>query len=220
MSALALAACGGPDRASEPAGAPLFAALASPSAPGSELLRAGDLAGARAAYETALAADPDALSALNDLAVAYHLEGRQDAARRLLDAVVAAGSPRDQQAALVNLGELFALEGYDAAAQAYLETAREIDASRPEPWYALAVLADVRGDGAAVRASLREALKLDPAGAARAALVHVSPDGRLHLDALVADAQGDRPLAQAALRALAQGRTPALAAAAQRRLSE
>ena len=62
-------------------------------------------------FEAALAQDPDRLSALNDLAVSYVLEGHGDAARRLLDEVVATGSVAEQQAALVNLGELYAARG-------------------------------------------------------------------------------------------------------------
>ena len=106
------------------------------------------------------AQDPDRLAALNDLAVSYLIEGHADAARRLLDEVVASGTPREQQAALVNLGELYAAEGYVSAAQAYLETARAIDPARPEPWYALALLADGRGDLDLAASTLSEALRL------------------------------------------------------------
>jgi FimV-like protein len=194
--------------------APVVATLANPASPGAERLRAGDLAGARAAYEAALGADPDQLFALNDLAVSYLLDGHGDAARRLLDEVVAQGTPAEQQAALVNLGELYSDEGYLSAAQAYLETARSIDPQRPEPLYAVSLLADARGDAAAARLAVREALRRDEGGAARAALAYVYPEERVHLEALVAEAAGD-PAARERWRDLATGRFAVLAAAAE-----
>ena len=167
---LSLAACGGQVEATPRAGrgepTPVLGTLAS-SGPGTAELRAGDLPAARAAFESALGADPDRVAPLNDLAVSYYLDGRFEAARRLLDEVVARGGAREQQAALVNLGELYALEGYVSAAHAHLESARGIDASRAEPLYALAMLADARGERAQAAATLREALRLDESGAAR-----------------------------------------------------
>jgi Tfp pilus assembly protein PilF len=218
--ALLLAACGGaePRLAARGDGAPVLATLADSSGSGADRLRAGDLSGARAAFEASLARDPDRLSALNDLAVSYVLEGHGDAARRLLDEVVASGDPSEQQAALVNLGELYAAEGYVAAAQAYLETARSIDPASPEPHYALALLHDARGEFAAARASLREALRRDEGGAARTAFAYVYPEERVHLEALVAEQAGD-PVAQERWRDLASGRFQALAAAAERHLA-
>lgn len=220
LAGLLLAGCGGAvdARAGRTAdAAPLVATLASPAGPGAEKLRAGDLAGARAAYEAALGANPDRLAALNDLAVSYVLDGHGDSARRLLDEVVASGTPAEQQAALVNLGELYAGEGYLAAARAYLETARSIDPQRPEPIYALALLADARGELSAARALVREALRRDEGGAGRAALAYVHPEERVHLDALVAEAAGD-PAARDRFRELSAGRFPVLAAAAERHL--
>jgi hypothetical protein len=193
-----------------------LATVASPATAGAALLFAGDLPGARAAYEAELAGNPDQLSALNDLAVGYFLDGHVDAARRLLDQVVASGSPRQQQAALLNLGALYAVEGYATAAQAYLTAARGLDLTRPEPLYGLALLADARGDPAASRLALREALRLDD-GTARASFAFPLREGRRHLEALLAEQAGD-PTAAAAWRDLAQGRFPILAGAAQRRL--
>lgn len=219
--ALAVTACGGAaeERLPDRDAAPLLAVLASPTGVGAERLRAGDLAAARAAFEAELGSDPDRLGALNDLAVTYVLEGHADAARRLLDEVVSAGSLRDQQAGLVNLGELYAAEGYVSAAEAHLATARGIDPTRAEPWYALALLADSRGDLAGARALLREALRLDEGGQARAAFAFVYPEERVHLEALVAEQAGDRAGAASRFRALAAGRFPALAAAAERHLA-
>jgi Tfp pilus assembly protein PilF len=218
---LLLAACGGaePRPAARADAAPVLATLADASGAGADRLRAGDLSGGRATFEASLARDPDRLSALNDLAVSYVLDGHGDAARRLLDEVVASGDPAEQLAALVNLGELYAAEGYVAAAQAYLETARSLDPSRPEPLYALALLADARGDLAGARASLREALRRDEGGAARSAFAYVYPEERVHLEALVAEQAGD-PAAQERWRELAGGRFQALAAAAERHLAE
>ncbi|HEX9402424.1 MAG TPA: tetratricopeptide repeat protein [Anaeromyxobacter sp.] len=218
--ALLLAACGGAEArlAARGDGAPVLATLASPAGMGADRLRAGDLAGARAVFEADLAQDPDKLSALNDLAVSYVLDGHGDAARRLLDEVVSTGSPAEQQAALVNLGELYAVEGYVSAARAYLETARSLDPTRPEAAYALALLADSRGDLTGARATLREALRRDEGGAARAALAYVYPEERVHLEALVAEAAGD-PAARERWRDLAAGRFAALAAAAERHLA-
>jgi FimV-like protein len=194
------------------------ATLATPTGAGADRLRAGDLAAARSLFEAALAQDPDRLSALNDLAVSYVLDGHGDAARRLLDEVVAAGTPAEQQAALVNLGELYSAEGYVSAARATLETARSIDSQRPEPLYALALLADARGDLASARTLLQDALRRDEGGAARAGLAYVYPEERVHLEALVGEAAGDRA-ARDRWRELAAGRFAALATAAERHLA-
>jgi FimV-like protein len=219
---LLLAACGGaePRLPGRGDGVPVLATLADGAGAGADRLQAGDLAGARALFEADLARDPDRLSALNDLAVSYVLEGHGDAARRLLDEVVAKGDPAEQQAALVNLGELHAADGYVAAAQAYLETARSLDPARPEPLYALALLVDARGDLPGARALLREALRRDEGGAARAAFAYLFPEERVHLEALVAEQAGDRATAAERWRELAAGRFAALAAAAERHLAE
>jgi Tfp pilus assembly protein PilF len=216
-----LAACGGaePRSPARDQASPVLSTLASGAGAGPDRLRASDLAGARAAFEADLSRDPDGLGALNDLAVSYYLEGHSDAARRLLDEVVAKGDVDEQQAALVNLGELYAVDGYVSAAQAYFETARGLEPSRPEPWYALAVLADSRGDVERARSSLREALARDRTGAARAAFAYAHPEERVHLEALLAEQSGDAALAAARWRALAAGRFPALAAAAERHLA-
>jgi tetratricopeptide (TPR) repeat protein len=222
LALAALAACGGAPELRPPIrdeAVPTLATLASPGGPGAALLRSGDLSGARSAFETELSGDPERLAPLNDLAVSYYLEGHLDAARRLLDEVVASGRPREQQAALVNLGELYAIEGHREAAQAYLETARSLDASRPEPVYALALLADGRGDAAGARALVRKALELED-GSARAAFAYAFGEERRHLEALVAEAGGDRVVAEARWRELASGRFPALASAAARHLAE
>jgi Tfp pilus assembly protein PilF len=222
VAMLALAACGGADPsrlAIREDSTAALAALATPGTLGAALLFDGDLSGARAAYEAELAGHPDQLAALNDLAVGYFLDGHVDAARKLLDEVVANGSPREQQAALLNLGALYAIEGHATAAQAYLETARGLDLSRPEPHYALALLADAHGQSGVAGSELREALQLDD-GSARAAFAFPFREGRLHLDALLAEQSGDSAAAVAAWRALAQGRFPALAGAAARHLLE
>jgi tetratricopeptide (TPR) repeat protein len=143
LATVALAACGGQV---EPAprrvdATPLFAMLAAPVAPGARELRTGRLAEARGRLEATLVADPDRVAALNDLAVTYYLEGRSDAARQLLEEVIARGGAREQQAALVNLAGLYALDGYANAALAYLGSARAVDPARPEPAYARALLA-------------------------------------------------------------------------------
>jgi tetratricopeptide (TPR) repeat protein len=178
----ALAACGGgleplPPRA-DAVPAPLMLAAGAPAA------GLAEPAAARARYEAALARNPEELSALNDLAIAYLVEGRPEAARQLLDEVVAHGAPREQQAALVNLCALYAREGYLAAAVAHCETARDIDPARPEPHYVLALLDAARGDRLQALASVREALRLDDGGAARSSFVHLPPGAQAALDAL------------------------------------
>ncbi len=220
VAAVLLAACGGADpRPTRGDALPVLATVASAPGTGADRLRSGDLAGARAAFEAALAANPDGLAALNDLAVSYFLEGHSEAARRLLDEVVASGTAREQQAALVNLGELYAADGYVSAAQAYLETARAIDPARPEAWYALALLADGRGEADRARTAHPVALRLDDGGAARAGFAYVYPEERLHLEALIAERGGDRAEAAARWRELSSGRFAALAAAAERHLA-
>jgi tetratricopeptide (TPR) repeat protein len=222
LALAALAACGGAPDLRPPIrdeSVPTVTTLASPQGPGATFLRAGELSAARTAFEAELTGAPDRLGALNDLAVSYFLEGHLDAAHRLLDEVVASGTPREQQAALVNLGELYAVEGYREAAQAYLQTARAVDPLRPEPHYALALLADGRGDLASARALLREAVRLDD-GTARATFAFAFGEERRHLEALLAELAGDRPLAEQRWRELRAGRFPVLAAAAARHLDE
>ncbi len=224
LAALALAACGGqmelPRAPGRGDAAPVLAMLASPSGAGTTELRAGDLAGARMAFEAALGADPDRVAALNDLAVAYYLEQRFDAARQLLDEVIARGAAHEQQAALVNLGELHALDGYVSAAQAHFASARGVDPGRPEPLYALALLSDARGDTLGALAQLREAVRLDEGGKARRGLAFAYAEERLHLEALLEEAAGEREQSAARWRDLKAGRFAVLAATAQRHLEE
>jgi tetratricopeptide (TPR) repeat protein len=173
--------------------------------------------GARAALELRLASDPDGLAALNDLALTYLLEERFDAARHLYEEVLARGSPRDQQAALLNLGEMYAVDGYLTAAEAHFTSARALDPTRPEPAYALALLADVRGDRAGAARTLQEALALDPSGSGREGLAYLYVEERQHLEALVAEASGDVSLAAYRWGELTRGRFPSLATTAQQR---
>jgi len=215
----AAAACGGaPDPAPRLEAVPLLAALAAPAGPGVADLRSGRGEAARTRFEAVLAADPERLSALNDLAVSYALEDRRDAARALLDEVVARGAAPEQVVALVNLSELYALDGYLQAAAAHLETARSIDPQRPEPLYALALLADARGDRERGAALCQEAVRADESGAGRASLAFLVPEEQVHLEALLAEARGERELARARWGELAAGRFRALARAAQRHL--
>jgi Flp pilus assembly protein TadD len=221
LATAALFACGGeveslPRRTD---GAPLLATLAG-EAPSTRELRAGRLLEARARLEGTLAADPDRVAALNDLAVSYYLEARFDAARQLLEEAVNRGGAREQQAALVNLAELYAVDGYLTAAQAYLGSARAIDPARPEPAYALALLADARGDRVGALALIRSALRADDGGAARRHFAFAYSEERTHLEALVAEASGDTAGADARWRELRAGRFPALAQAAQKHLDE
>lgn len=218
---LALIACGGDLSDAQPRrpdGTPVTAALAAPSSLAVRELRAGRLGEARTSLETSLARNPDSVAPLNDLAVTYALEQRFDSARALFEETLVRGGPHDQQVALVNLAELYALDGYLAAAEAHLASARAVDPSRPEPSYALALLADARGDRSAALIALRDALDNDRSGAGRRSLAFVYPEERLHLEALVAEAQGDTPTADARWRELSRGRFRTLAQAAQRRL--
>jgi tetratricopeptide (TPR) repeat protein len=219
---VALAACGGQQETSprRSDGAPLLGVLAAPAAPAMRELRTGRLAEARAQLEEALAKDPDEIAALNDLAVSYSMEERFDAARHLLEEVLARGGPREQQAALVNLSELYALDGYLSAALAHLASAKTIDPGRPEPSYGLALLADAQGDRAGSRAALREALEADRGGVARRELAFLYTEERLHLEALLAEASGDVATAGSRWRELVRGRFPVLVQTGQRHLEE
>jgi tetratricopeptide (TPR) repeat protein len=220
LPALALVtACGGQDASARSGGVPLAGVLVRASGPGTAEVRAGQLAAARAGFESLVRGNPERMDALNDLAVAYHLEGQSEAARQLLDEVVARGTPREQQVALVNLADLYGGEGFLQAAQAHVDAAREIDAGRAEPAWAQALLADARGDAEAPRLAA-EALRLDVDGGARRHLVFESAEEQLHFEALSAEAAGDRSLALARWRELRSGRVPSLAQAALRHLGE
>jgi FimV-like protein len=214
-----LAACGGQDPSARAGGFPVAAVLVRASGPGSIEVRSGPLVAARAGLESLVRGNPERMDALNDLAVAYHLDGHSEAARQLLDEVVARGTPREQQAALVNLADLYAGEGFLQAAQAHVDAAREIDPGRAEPAWAQALLADARGDAEAPRLAA-EALRLDADGGSRRFLVFGSPEARIHLEALSAEAAGDRPLALSRWRELRAGRVPSLAQVALRHLGE
>ena len=61
---------------------------------------------------------------------------------------------------------------------------------------------------------------VDPEGAAQRSLAFVYPEERVHLEALVAEAAGDRAAAQSRWRELRAGRFASLAQAAQRHLGE
>lgn len=220
LPALALvAACGGQDPSVRTGGVPVVGLLVLSSGPGTAEIRAGQLPAARGGFESLVRGNPERMDALNDLAVAYHLEGHSEAARQLLDEVVARGTPREQQAALVNLADIYAGEGFLQAAQAHVDAAREIDAGRPEAAWAQALLADARGDADAPRLAA-EALRLDVDGGARRFLVFDSPEERAHFEALSAEAGGDRAAAQGRWRELRAGRVPSLVQLAQRHLGE
>jgi tetratricopeptide (TPR) repeat protein len=216
-----LAACGG---TAEPTprvatGVPLVGMLANPDGPGALDLRRGRAQDARSQIEAALARDPDG-AALSDLALCYAAEERFDAARQLLDEALSRRPAREQQAALVNLAELYAVDGYLSAAEAHLASARAVDPARPEPLYAIALLASARGDRAAARDATREALRADEGGAVRRGLAYIYPEERLHLAALVAWVSGDAARSEARWRELARSRFPTLAQVAQRHLEE
>jgi tetratricopeptide (TPR) repeat protein len=220
LPALALvAACGGQDPSLRAGGVPVVGLLVLSSGPGTAEIRAGQLVAARGGFESVVRGNPERMDALNDLAVAYHLEGHSEAARQLLDEVVARGTPREQQAALVNLADIYAGEGFLQAAQAHVDAAREIDTGRPEPAWAQALLADARGDADAPRLAA-EALRLDADGSARRFLVFDSPEERAHFEALSAEASGDRAVALGRWRELRAGRVPSLVQLAQRHLGE
>ena len=216
---LLVAACGVEDPSVRAGSAPVPGVLVRVTGPGTTEIRAGQLASARGAFEAIVRADPERMDALNDLAVAYRLEGHSEAARKLLDEVVARGTAREQQAALVNLADLYAGEGLLGAAQAHLEAAREIDATRAEPVWALAMLADARGEATAPSLA-SSAARLDADRAGRRALVFDLPEERTHLEALAAEAAGDLGLARQRWRELRGGRVPVLVQAAERHLAE
>jgi tetratricopeptide (TPR) repeat protein len=214
FAALVLSACGGGGEAAPRTGDALPGVLIAAS----DGFAGESLAAARGRLEAQLATDPDRLDVLVDLATTWQLEGRPEAAQALLDEVVSRGAPEDQQAALVNLAALYAEDGYQAAAAAYLETARDVDPARAEPHYALALLASGRDQHAKALAHLKEALRLDPSGAARAALVFARPEAAQHLEALLAEARADAGEAALRWREVARGSFPALAHVAEKRL--
>jgi tetratricopeptide (TPR) repeat protein len=218
-------ACGGVEGSEQtldrsPGGAPIVGALAEQESAGSLKLRSGDLTGARSEYERSLGEEPDRFTALNDLAVSYALQGRFDAARQLLDDVVAHGDSLSQQTALLNLGELHAVEGYLSAARAYFESARSIDLTQPGPLYALALLSNVQGDGAVALELMQEAIELDTEGRHRAALVFVYPEERTHLEALLNEASGHKEMAAKHWVTLKESPFSALSGAALRRIGQ
>ena len=95
-------------------------------------------------WEDAVAVNPDASTARNNLGFAYDNAKRFDEARAQFEAAVRL-DPEDASPRL-NLGKSLAMAGDFAGAQRELEAARELEAESVAPVLALGNLAYVRGD--------------------------------------------------------------------------
>ncbi|HEY7462899.1 MAG TPA: tetratricopeptide repeat protein [Candidatus Limnocylindria bacterium] len=189
----------------------------------------GDLDGAAAAYDRALAVQPDYVPAMAGLAAVHHVAGRDPEATQLLEAATARLPQPELVAAL---GDLYALAGRqrDADAQyrlvdgiAQLSAAngsvydrqltlfaadhgRDLAAAVRRAGAELAVRGDVYGHDALAWA-LFNAGQLDEAAAeATAAMALGTPDPRIAYHAgLIAAARGERDVALPLLRLAVRG---------------
>ena len=127
-----------------------------------------DPAAAQTAYEQALAADPKAGVAANNLAWMYANDGRLDDALRL--ATVALEALRRRPEAEDTLGWVYLQKGQASRAIASFERARQRAPQNPVYHYHLGLAYKQLGDTERARAALARALELraDFAGAADA----------------------------------------------------
>ena len=115
---------------------------------------------ARAAYEKALAADPTAGVAANNLAWIYGIEGKLDEALRL--ATIAQASLRRRPEAEDTLGWIYLQKGLTSQAIASFERARVRAPKNPVYHYHLGLAHLKAGDARRARAALAQALQLKP----------------------------------------------------------
>jgi Flp pilus assembly protein TadD len=122
--------------------------------------RAGDVAGAFAAIERGLAAEPGCPSLLQNLAALYVDEGKPAEARAALAALdVRRASPY----ALIVKGDLELRAGDPKAAIRNYREAASRDPKLADPWLAIAHAELSRGRPDAARKAAKKALKRDPA---------------------------------------------------------
>ena len=137
------------------------AAQASPSAPtlyrlGTLLVKSGQPARARAAFERALAMQPDLAEASNDLGALLAQQGDVPAAIERFRAALAAAP--DYPDALNNLGYALLLTGHEPEARALYEKALELQPDFPEALNNLGLLFGRAGDLDRAEPYFRDAL--------------------------------------------------------------
>ena len=144
-----------------------------------------DRQAARTAYEQALASDPHAGVAANNLAWIYASEGKLDQALRL--ATTAKAALRRRPEAEDTLGWIYLQKGLSSQAIAAFEWARDRAPKNPVYHYHLGLAHVKSGDPSRARTSFARALQLQPnfadAADARAQLAAVSEPARLALSA-------------------------------------
>jgi eukaryotic-like serine/threonine-protein kinase len=169
---------------------------------GEALLAQGDVAGARAAFEEAIAADPrDARAHLN-LGIVLEMTDEPAGAERAYRTAIEVRP--DFGEALNNLGLLLLETGRAAEARGPLEQAVEAAPHLADAWVNLALTREVSGDPEGAVKAWRRAAELEPA----------DPTVRANLG-LAQLAMGDGPGALATLRAalsVARGHAAALSA--------
>ncbi len=129
-----------------------------------ERKRRGDVEDARKLLEKAVAAAPDYVEALNDLAVLYLRRGDYSRAEAVLLRAVEA-EPRSWRVRL-NLGIARLSQKNYSAARAEMERAQALAGGSPLPAFHLARLHSAEGRSGQAEASFSRALEIDPAFAA------------------------------------------------------
>jgi len=152
---------------------------------------------AREALLTCLDLDPASAAAWNNLGSLDYQRADFDLARqRTENALALSTDDLGRSIAEANLGELDALTGRTADAEAHLDRALEFSPEAAHAYFALGALYDVTGRPEASRRMMELGVSLDLLGATRRALSFVWPELQLHHDALVAEARGDQALAR------------------------
>ena len=129
---------------------------------GLALARTGDYAGALAAYERALAIDPDVPQGYYRQGQALSALGREEEAVAALEAAAALEAPSSARRYLLQ-GEVHVARGEWVAALAAFGRAAELDPRDPEPHHRMGrVREQGMGDRDAAAADFARALQLDP----------------------------------------------------------
>jgi Flp pilus assembly protein TadD/peroxiredoxin len=127
---------------------------------GTLLVKTGETARARTAFERALALQPDLAEASNDLGALLAQNGQIDAA--IAQFRTALASTPDYPDALNNLGYALLLTGHDQEARALYEKAIALQPDFPEALNNMGMLAGRSGDLDAAERSFRQALARRP----------------------------------------------------------
>jgi tetratricopeptide (TPR) repeat protein len=155
--------------------------------------RKGDIRDAMEQYQQVLEVAPNMPAAHNNLGGLYYRQEDFLRARAETEIALAAETnPHGRAIALANLAEFDELQGHLTDAEEKLNQALDMAPNDAPPYYSLAVLYDVMGRTDAARTMMKYALEIDVHGAVWRSTSYVWPELQIHVQALAADAQGDK----------------------------